>query len=340
LVKDVNLMLSGIGWVSFVNPDEIYYHRMWRNPVHIAYETFGEVRREYQDCAVAVAEAAECEGHSRLHFACAYGEFFFAVLLAVVADGAVEEFHAVVHQDFWGGGDAVAVAVGAHHILYAAIAVGHLPTASLDVLCGALCILFHEIFVGGDEVFVEDGILLGALVVAFYLVAAGGEEQGGGCYIYNRCAHGCFLLWFLWIGIGAFGVSDETTPGLWLQWTGDFGQQTYKALHDFLQGLVTLAAGGVVVASAVEVTLGDGIDFEIAFAPERTAYQAVPLHEERRKFYVLYAQRQVDKAFGVAYAVVELVGLRLGERDVRGVVLREYHHLFGEYVAHKPHSSL
>ena len=111
---------------------------------------------------------------------------------AVVTDGAVEEFHAVVDGNFWGGGNAVAVAVGAEHVLDAAFAVGHLPTATLDVLRDALGILLHEVPVGGDEVFVEDGVFGRAVVVALHLGGAGGEEEDGGkgC-IYNRCGvHG------------------------------------------------------------------------------------------------------------------------------------------------------
>ena len=118
-----------------------------------------------------------------------------------------------------------------------------------------------------------------------------------------------------------------------------FWKEIYESLDDFLQWLVTLAAGGVVVASAVEVTLGDCIDLEVAFAPERTAYQAVALHEERRKLNVADAQWQIYKAFGVANAVVELFCLRLGEGDVCGVVFGKHHHFLAQDVAHKPHAS-
>ena len=166
----VNLILSE--WRSFVNPNEIHHHRMRRYHIHVANQAFGVMRRQYQHRAVTVAQAAECAGHSWFHLACAHGEFFFAVFLTVVADSAVKELHAVVHQDFGCGGDAVAVAVGAHHILYATFAVGHIPTAPFDVLRGALGVFLDEVFIGGDEVFVEDGIFLLRAVVTLDLAAA------------------------------------------------------------------------------------------------------------------------------------------------------------------------
>ena len=151
---------------------------MRRYLVHIAYKALGVVGWEYHHRAVAVAEFLESAGKAGLHFRGTHAELLLAVVVAVVADGAVQQLYAVIQGNVGRHIKAVACSVVKDYVFKTTLAVLGLPSAALDVALYAFGVLLYEVSVGRYQVLVEDAVF-GVLLFFLHLVASARCEDCG-----------------------------------------------------------------------------------------------------------------------------------------------------------------